>query len=78
MFRPTALDYGQKLFSRALLRFAACWAKHQAGAPERTAWPGYTTEASYIEEPYTVAKRIEEDGNDFDEIGGSDYLGTAA
>jgi hypothetical protein len=79
MFRPTALDYGQTLFSRALVRFAGCWAKHIAGAPERAAWPGYTTEASYIEEPYTVAKRIEEDGNDHDQVGDADYvLGDAA
>lgn len=61
MFRPTALDYGQKLFRRALGRFAECW--------QAKRWPGYTTEASYIEEPYSVAKRIETDGNDYDEAG---------
>lgn len=61
MFRPTALDYGERLFRRALRRFAECWAAKR--------WPGYTTEASYIEEPYTVAKRIEENGNSYDEIG---------
>lgn len=66
MFRPTALDYGQRLFRRALARFAQCWNEKK--------WPGYTTEASYIEEPYTVAKRIEEDGNNYDEIGdAADY-----
>jgi len=62
MFRPTALDYGQRLFRRALDRFAECWQKQR--------WPGYTTEASYIEEPYTVAKRIE---NDQDHGSDEDY-----
>lgn len=70
IFRPTALDHGQNLFNRAIVRFANCWIRHKAGAPENIAWPGYTTEASYIEEPYTVAKRIEEDGNDYDQISG--------
>lgn len=70
MFRPTALDYGERLFRRALGRFATCWERHRGGQPERIAWPGYTTEASYIEEPYTVAKRIEDDqdhGSDEDD-----------
>lgn len=59
LFTPEQIDFGRREYRRALRLFADCWERHLAGKPERTAWPGYTPNASHFDTPYHIAKLIE-------------------
>lgn len=60
IFPAEAIDHGRREYRKALRIFADCWAKHIAGKPEIVAWPGYTTEATYIGTPYKFALKMED------------------
>lgn len=51
LFQPDHFDWGRKQYRRALRLFARCM--------ERGEWPSYTSEATFIETPYSVAKDME-------------------
>lgn len=60
IFTPEQIMLGRIRYQKALQMFAECWTAHQAGAPLRVAWHGYTREPQYFETPYHIAKEIEE------------------
>jgi hypothetical protein len=64
MFTAEQIDYGRRLYRRALHIFAVCWHRHQQGKPLRVAWPGYTDSPQYFETPYYIRKEMEEDNGD--------------
>lgn len=75
MFTPEQIEHGRRRYRRALRIFADCWSKHLAGAPTRTAWPGYTDTPQYFETPYRIRKEIEEDTNGTDSNGYENQAG---
>lgn len=62
MFTPEQLAFGRAECHRALRIFKGCWDAWKAGKPDRIAWPGYTTEPTYLETPIWIARRMQEDG----------------
>lgn len=71
MFQEEQLEYGRKLYRKALRRFADCMASGK--------WPGYTEAPQYFETPYYITKQMEEfNGNETDAgaatDGGSDPI----
>jgi hypothetical protein len=64
MFTPEQLEHGRRRYRRALHLFAECWNRHEAGAPERVAWPGYTAEPQYFETPFRIMKEMENENGD--------------
>jgi hypothetical protein len=63
LFTYEQIEFGRREYRRALVTFARCW--------ERKQWPGYTTEATYIETPYYIMKNMEDPyyGQDTDGTG---------
>lgn len=60
IFPAEAISEGHRQYRKALRTFAECWERHIAGKPEIIAWPGYTTEATYIGTPYKFALKMED------------------
>jgi hypothetical protein len=80
IFPPEAIEQGRREYRAALRIFADCWERHIAGKPEIVAWPGYTTEATYIGTPYKFALKMGDTyyGEDTDSPGaGVDYSAVA-
>jgi hypothetical protein len=73
LFTPEQIAFGRREYRRALGIFARCW--------QTKRWPGYTTEAAYIETPYYIAQKMEDpfhgDQDDASDIAAADYLGAA-
>jgi hypothetical protein len=63
LFTYEQIEFGRREYRRALVTFARCW--------ERKQWPGYTSEATYIETPYFIMKNMEDPyyGQDTDGTG---------
>lgn len=59
MFTAEQIDYGRKLYRKALRIFASCWEAHTAGKPLSVAWPGYTDDPQFFESPYYIQKDME-------------------
>jgi hypothetical protein len=72
LFTAEQIEFGRREYRRALQTFARCWATKQ--------WPGYTTDATYIQTPYYIAQKMEDPfyGEDTDSPGaGVDYSAVA-
>lgn len=56
LFGPEQIDWGRKQYRKGLHIFADCLSSGN--------WPGFTSEPSFIETPYWVAKQMEEGWSD--------------
>jgi hypothetical protein len=73
LFTPEQIQFGRLEYRRALRTFKRCWDTKQ--------WPGYTTEAQWIETPYYISKLMEDpfygQDSDRERSDAADYLGAA-
>lgn len=60
MFTPEQINFGRQEYRRGLRIFRSCWDAWKAGRPDRIAWPGFTTEPTYLETPYYIERKMED------------------
>jgi hypothetical protein len=70
MFQEEQLDYGARVYRKALRRFADCMASGK--------WPAYSDGGLFFETPYYIQKQMEEFNDDGAQANNGDYGGNAS